>query len=276
MDEDADKILDGKYVGDYSDFAYNGIYKVILYVKDAENNLVKTAPVNITVSGGQVVPTTTTTTSIITTTTTTVPDGTTTTTDATTTTTLPVSATEMVIDLTEGWNLLGVFLDLGDPDIEAVFYGLAGQIISSWKWADNGWAVCLPNYTQEQVTAYITSKGFNQMTELSCGEGFWVNSNAIQTLTCTGTPPGVTSHTLDSGWNLIGLKTNVGKSISEIIDGNTDKIASIWKWMNNTWAVYLPGGETEAYATSKGFVILEQLGPGEGFWINCVEAITLE
>ena len=45
--------------------------------------------------------------------------------------------------------------------------------------------------------------------------------------------------------------------------------------MDNTWAVYLPPGGTEAYAAVKGFQVLSTINPGEGFWVECTEAITL-
>ena len=46
--------------------------------------------------------------------------------------------------------------------------------------------------------------------------------------------------------------------------------------MTNNWAVYLPGGDTETYAESKGFRVLEEINRGEEFWVNCTEAVTLE
>ena len=114
------------------------------------------------------------------------------------------------------------------------------------------------------------------MAEISCGEGFWVNSYTEQMLTVSGTNPDDTLCSLSSGWNLIGLKSNETQSITGLITGNEGKIASIWKWINNTWAVYLPGGGTDTYAQSKGFSVLDTIKPGEGFWVNCSEPITLE
>jgi len=236
VDEDADKILDGKYEGFYSDFAYNGVYKVIFYAKDAENNLVKTAPVNITVSGGQDVP----------------------------------SGANLMV----GWNLLSIHVDPPNTSINSVLEDIMTNIVSAWKWVGGNWAVCLPNETDEGAS-YASSKGFSQLTDITCGEGFWVNSSISQTLTCSGTEPADVSCSLSSGWNLMGLKTNQSKSITDYISGKEGKIASIWKWVNNNWAVYLPGGGTDTYAQSKGFSVLETINPGEGFWMNCTEVVTL-
>jgi len=34
--------------------------------------------------------------------------------------------------------------------------------------------------------------------------------------------------------------------------------------------------ERVTYADSKGFSVIENINPGEGFWVNCTEAVTLE
>ena len=128
----------------------------------------------------------------------------------------------------------------------------------------------------EDLDNYIDSKGFYLMTDISSGEGFWVNSSTEQTLTVSGTQPVDTSCSLTDGWNLNGLKSNETKAITDFIDGKEDKITSIWKWLNNTWAVYLPGGDTDTYAQSKGFSVLGEINPGEGFWVNCTVEVTLE
>ena len=76
----------------------------------------------------------------------------------------------------------------------------------------------------------------------------------------------------------MGLKSDLGKSVNDLILGNEDKVSSIWKWVNNTWAVYLPQQDDFGadFAESKGFVLLQEIEPGEGFWVNCNEAKTLE
>ena len=92
----------------------------------------------------------------------------------------------------------------------------------------------------------------------------------------TGTQPGDTSHDLTPGWHLIGLKSNESKFIPEYVSDNGSKVDSLWKWVNNKWSVYLPGDGTEDYVALKGFLVLSAIHPGEGFWINCSEAIVLE
>ena len=51
-------------------------------------------------------------------------------------------------------------------------------------------------------------------------------------------------------------------------------ISTAWKWVDGNWAVYLPGEDDggAAYAQSNGFAPLENINPGEGFWVNCPQA----
>ena len=83
------------------------------------------------------------------------------------------------------------------------------------------------------------------------------------------------SSSLSSGWNLLGLKSDSAKSITEFITGNEANITSIWKWKNETWAVYLPDGGTESFAESKGFNVISDIELGEGFWVNATQDVVL-
>ena len=176
----------------------------------------------------------------------------------------------------EGWNLLSLYIALTTSTVDVLFSGIKEQMNSVWVWKDNKWAVYLPQFSEEELTAYLTSKSFSQLTTISSGEGFWANTISPQTLATSGTQPGDTSHALATGWHLIGLKSNESRSIPEYVSGNGSKVDSVWKWVNNKWSVYLPGGGTEDYVASKGFLALSTIHPGEGFWINCSEAILLE
>jgi hypothetical protein len=86
----------------------------------------------------------------------------------------------------------------------------------------------------------------------------------------------------EAGWNLLGARTVVpaGQLFTD-----PALYASVWKWADagsgsKTWAVYLPGGKDgtgaldggAAYAASKGFATLSLIAPGEGFWVNCLQA----
>lgn len=84
------------------------------------------------------------------------------------------------------------------------------------------------------------------------------------------------------GWNLLGARTVI--PVTQVFDDDT-LYASVWKWTateaaTQTWAVYLPGGKDGigtpdngvTYAKSKGFLPLTTIQPGEGFWVNSLQA----
>ena len=121
------------------------------------------------------------------------------------------------------------------------------------------------------------AKGFNVLSSLSPGEGFWLNSLSSETVSISGTA-GSGSLSVTAGWNLLGLKGDQTKTITVLISGNESSTVSVWKWENNTWSVYLAGENDggAAYAQTKGFNELSSIGPGEGFWFNAGGSITLD
>jgi hypothetical protein len=179
------------------------------------------------------------------------------------------SQEQVALAVNQGWNLLSARIAF------SVTEKLSDdtKFSSVWKWENIGWAVYLPGGGTQ---AYADSKGFGVLSTINPGEGFWVNSVGSETLSIAGTAT-TGSLTLTSGWNLVGLKSDQARTIADFISGNETKIASVWKWQNGGWAVYLSAEDDggDAYAESKGFTMLSDIEPGEGFWVNCTENITL-
>ena len=170
------------------------------------------------------------------------------------------TTTTNTLNVAAAWNLLS-----STTSVPAASFSDTAKFTSVWKWQNNNWAVYLPGEATTGV--YASSKGFANLTAINPGEGFWVNSKAAASIDLTGTPE-YGPLALTSGWNLVGLKSISPSSISTITSGQP-QIISIWKWVNNNWAVSLPGEATPgAYATSKGFGNLTTINPGEGFWVN--------
>ena len=237
---------------------------------------------------------TTSTTTSSTTTTTTIPETTTSTTTSSTstssTTTIPQTTTTTTtvptfeIILSQGWNLLSFHLDPDDSNVESLFVEnpcLSSQnpIISIWKWIGNNWEVYLPGET-DGGEAYADSKGFALLFYIDPGEGFWVNAEFPDIICITGSILVDPFYSLDQNWNLIGLKENQMVTVTDFISGYDEVIISIWKWVNphGKWAVYFPEDPNYCltWGNPKGFDCLKNIDPGEGFWVNCTEAITLE
>jgi len=177
--------------------------------------------------------------------------------------------TQIDIELIQGWNLLSSRIAITASET----FSDETKFKSVWKWESGAWAVYLPG---QDTQAYATAKGFSVLSTISPGEGFWVNSVGSETLSISGTP--ITgSLSLTSGWNLVGLKSVQSETVTSLISGDEANIASLWKWESGAWAVYLPGEETQGdYAESKGFSVLGDINPGEGFWVNATQQITLE
>jgi hypothetical protein len=218
------------FIGSYT-FPCNGTYQVTYYVKDSSGNVISIAPQAFVAAGG--------------------------------------GECDFITSISTAWNLISLPVIPDDPSVAAIFADMKENVTSAWKWHNGKWAVYLPG-DEDGGAAYASSKGFGQLTEIGCGEGFWVNSSINQNLSVSGSQPADTSCSLTEGWNLIGLKSDEAKSIADFVSGNEPKIASVWKWESGSWAVYLPGEDDggAAYAQSKGFTLLEKINPGEGFWVN--------
>jgi hypothetical protein len=178
----------------------------------------------------------------------------------------PSLADEFKIDLVQGWNLKSARVAITVADT----FSSAGGFASVWKWESGCWAVYLPGETTPGE--YAAAKGFDPLTTISPGEGFWVNSNGTQSVTIMGTPVDTDAMSLIEGWNLKGLKSDSAIIVSTLF-ANATKFSSVWKWESSGWAVHLPGEETQGdYAKAKGFSQLSSINPGEGFWVNAAAA----
>lgn len=89
---------------------------------------------------------------------------------------------------------------------------------------------------------------------------------------------------LFAGWNLVGnplldpiVAVDRFGSAELPVPGVTDSIISIWKWLpsSSQWAFYAPSMTSQAlsdYAAGKGYVVLDRIAAGEGYWINTTKS----
>ena len=132
------------------------------------------------------------------------------------------------IYFSDGWNLLGLVYEPDDSKVESVLSDIISDVVSVWKWTDNTWAVYLPAF-EDGGKAYADAKGFILLNKIGGGEGFWVNAMNEYTLNIGGTIPADKAIDIATGWNLVGLKIDESVSIDSLIEGNEEKILSIWK-----------------------------------------------
>jgi len=89
-----------------------------------------------------------------------------------------------VVNFLTGWNLVGNSVEA--PLTVATTFNDASTITSIWKWVTNGttpglsypaWAFYSPTQT-DGGRAYAASKGYDFLTTINAGEGFWLNARA--------------------------------------------------------------------------------------------------
>ena len=79
---------------------------------------------------------------------------------------------------------------------------------------------------------------------------------------------------LTAGWNLLGNSSDQVLTVSSpTIFGDAGRVTSVWMWdaTNGIWLFYSPEmsiADLYSYASSKGYRVLGQISPGDGFWVN--------
>jgi hypothetical protein len=218
------------------------------------------------------------------------------------------------ITLVKGWNLVGNSVE--SPITVAASFGDANQAITLWKWVTSGstagisypaWAF----YTPAQADggkAYAATKGYDFLTTINAGEGFWVNakvdfttpmpsgaavqaSSFMPAITTPVTPGG--THALARGWNLIAMGGNptpsqldaaLATSASTLpASGQVyTNLTTLWAWdaAQTQWYFWAPNlvnnAGLAAYLTSKGYLDFGTrpgtptgtLSPTTGVWAN--------
>jgi hypothetical protein len=193
-------------------------------------------------------------------------------------------------NVVSGWNLLGNGLS-NAITVSSVF-GDPGVVNTVWKWiaASNVWAFYTPTLGDGGV-GYAASKGYNFLTTIDAGEGFWVNARQAFTVPLSGSrvlsssfADGLTANALPTGWSLIAIGDNKmpGQFVNSLTANppTTGQVATIvttlWAWdpgLTN-WYFYSPslvnGGTQGAYISSKGYLNFgnKTLTPTTGFWVN--------
>ena len=78
------------------------------------------------------------------------------------------------ISLASGWNLLGYS---GSATIDLSQFSNTTNIASAWKWvpSKSAWAFYAPSLTAGALSTYASGKGYDVMTNINSGDGFWVN-----------------------------------------------------------------------------------------------------
>ncbi len=178
--------------------------------------------------------------------------------------------------LAKGWNLVGNSV-AAPLDIKASFGAQAASITSVWKWnaSTSRWAFYAPSLdTAGTLASYCASKGYDVLTSINQGEGFWVNAAASTALgTQSGTGFALAAANLTQGWNLAATGDDITPAA---FSANVGSVTTLWAWdnLNNAWYFYAPSlaasNGLASYISGKGYQDfgVTTLGNGRGFWVN--------
>lgn len=214
--------------------------------------------------------------------------------------TVPVAQT---IQLKQGWNLIGNGTNLPVGIVgrfgsyEFPRTGVSDKIVSIWKWnpVHNRWAFFTPSKSSSDLSSYTAGRGYEFLSVVWPGEGYWINASSDLTLPDTGSlPVKIRSSSLVKNWNLVSsgetvTPSNFNRNLSDTPPLPSDpavpqNLTSLWAWKNDGtssgWYFYAPALEADnslqTYAASKGYLDFTSAGkslePGMGFWINAPAA----
>jgi hypothetical protein len=217
------------------------------------------------------------------------------------------------VNMSSGWNLIGNGHETS-LDVPTVFAD-STKITTVWKWVITGstagiaypaWAFYTPALP-DGGQAYAASKGYDYLSTINAGEGFWVNAQtafavamptgtAVQStsfmpaLPSLGMPGG--THALGHSWSLIATGDNptptqfdAAISTFEAVPpaaGSSNvytNLTTLWAWdaAKTSWYFWAPAlvnnGGLAAYLTSKGYLDFASMPSGKmsqstGFWVN--------
>lgn len=176
----------------------------------------------------------------------------------------------------------------GSLDVATAF-GDTTKVTTVWKWIANGakWAFYAPSLVGQALTDYATGKGYDVLSTINGGEGFWVNAK----IPFTAQLPAGTAITsasyqtgLATGWNLIAIEDNktpsqfnLGLSATPPAAGDIPiNLTTLWAWdaVLTNWYFYAASLEKNGgllnYIQSKSYLDFgtKVLDPTTGFWVN--------
>jgi sugar lactone lactonase YvrE len=187
------------------------------------------------------------------------------------------------LNLAIGWNLLGNGVNT-PINVENIFGSAANasSIGSVWKWEPSGtaagvvypaWAFYSPAL-EGGGKSYAAQKGYDFLTSINPGEGYWVYATAAASLgNLSGVSYSLPTANLAQGWNLVATGDGTAP---ETFSANIGNVTTLWAWdnTNNNWYFYAPAldanGVLADYIQSKSYESFgtATLGNGMGFWVN--------
>lgn len=203
------------------------------------------------------------------------------------------------------WYLLG---NGSERTLDVTALGDASVITSVWKWnaANSKWTFHAPSLTGQALNDYAAAKGYDVLTTIEAGEGYWVNaktafaapaSSGARVLSSSFRPATVSaaggSRALSTGWNLVATGDDPTPAAFDLAIATDSSVVppdgqgyanlvSLWAWEPTTarWYFWAPSlaysGGLANYLAGKGHLDFSNmpatpagtLSQATGFWVN--------
>ena len=180
---------------------------------------------------------------------------------------------DLAIPVAQGWNLLG---NTGTAAIDAAsVLGDSTKVTTVWKWNSqtSSWVFYAPSLAANGTLAsYASGKGYQVLSGIAPGEGFWLDAAQAFTLSRPGIVPySLGAGGLVQGWNLLATGDALSPAQLDTKLGGvagTPRFATMWAWnsASNSWYFYFnlvcssyPKGGILTYFKKSGSLFFSQL-----------------
>lgn len=193
---------------------------------------------------------------------------------------LTFQETAQTVNLSVGFNLLGN--SSSEPLDVTTAFGDPAQVVTVWKWvaSTSKWAFYSPSLSAVDLQAFAATRGYDVLTSVNGGEGFWVNAKiAFSAQLPAGaavTAASLQSSLVTPGFNLISIGDNLTpEQVGQALGAAP---ITLWAWNADlsNWYFYAASLAAQSatalsdFITSKGYLDFgaNPLSPGTGFWVN--------
>jgi hypothetical protein len=154
-----------------------------------------------------------------------------------------------LITLSKGWSGISSWLDPVNPDIEALFSSISGQL----------------EMLQNLEIFYQPGNSASSLGEWDVQSGYFIKVSSDLELVIDGMNPQNTSVAVQQGWNLIPILTDQPVNIETLFSGNLSKVIIIRDAVGS--GVYWP---------DKSITTLVELQPGKSYLIKVSEGFSVD
>ena len=162
------------------------------------------------------------------------------------------------IPLDRGWSLIGSAVDIPAEEFNR---SIVQKVDIVWAYRDNKWYAASADAKRAEA---IKNEGYNMLTDIKAGEGFWVfTPQSGKNLSFTGLPSKEMTLVLQKGWQLLSPKIKEGIALKDL---NRSSVGIVWTYKLGQWSAWSPDKE-RSKALAAIYPTIEKIWMGQGFWI---------